>query len=412
MMRLLVVTQYFWPENFIITDLLSQLSIKGFEVSVLTGKPNYPIGKIFDGYSLLGTSFENKYGIKIFRVPIFPRGKFSKIRLFLNYFSFILSAYLFGKKLIRGIEYDLVFVFAPSPLLQALPAIYFANKNKVPLIVWVQDLWPESLIATGNLKNKIIINLITSLVRIIYKFSNTILVQSRAFSPPVGILTNDPSKIRYYPNFFKVNSFKTSSKDIEDLKKLMEPYFCIVFAGNLGTAQDMPTIIKLSQLLLPYKKIKIVLVGSGNQDEWLLQQKNFFGLTNLDLPGRFEASDMPAIFDASDALLVSLRSDHTFSLTIPSKLQAYLAAGRPILAALDGEGARIVKEAGAGLCSEAGNAFMLKENVLKLFNMSHAEKIQMGVSGRKYFEKNFSSEVLVNYLIEIFKETISISEKK
>jgi glycosyltransferase involved in cell wall biosynthesis len=247
---------------------------------------------------------------------------------------------------------------------------------------------------------------------LIYGACDRILVQSQAFVAPVAALTDDPAKIHYYPNFYQAGADRPVSLRATELVKMLRTNFCVLFAGNLGKAQSLETIIGAARLLLPHSEIRIVLVGSGSMDDWLEQQRHTYGLSNLILAGRFEASDMRVIFDAADTLLVSLRPNPAFSLTIPSKLQAYLSTGRPILAALDGEGARIISEAGAGLCSEAGNENALANNVLAMAAMSPLERQQMGQRGRRYFDRHFAPDVLSDELVEHFKEVIFKSEQR
>lgn len=411
-MRVLLLSQYYWPENFLINSLVPLLVKRGIEVTVLTGKPNYPDGQIFEGYRAGGTQIEQHGGATVLRVPIVARGRYSRIRLAINYLSFIFSGILMGRSLVGKRAYDVVFVYAPSPLLQALPAMWLAYGRRVPLVIWVQDLWPESLAAAGGVRSKLVLNAVASVVRLIYRASDSILVQSRSFVASVAPLTDDPKKIRYYPNLYQASSESGASPRAGDLACALRESFSVVFAGNLGTAQSLETIVEAARLLLPYPHIRIVLVGSGSLDYWLEQQKQIHGLTNLLLAGRFEAVDMPAIFAAAEALLVSLGSDPIFGMTIPSKIQAYLAAGRPILAALNGEGARIIHEARAGLCSEAGNALALAENVLKMVAMSPRERCQLGLNGRRYFDGNFAPDALADALVEHFREVISRQEKR
>ena len=409
-MRVLLVTQYYWPENFLINNVVPLLVARGIEVTVLTGKPNYPDGLIFPGYKASGIMIEDHHQAKLIRVPILPRGSRSKFRIALNYLSFLLSVFIFGDRLVRELKYDLVFVYAPSPLLQALAAIPLARNRRVPLIVWVQDLWPESLSAFKVVRNKWLLAVVGYLVRLIYRSCDRILVQSQAFVSPVSLLTDDPNKIYYYPNFYQLNSDQAPSPRALELVKTLNEQFSVVFTGNLGQAQSLDTIVAVARILRAHVHIRIVLVGSGTLDNWLADQKAKYGLTNLILAGRFDASDMQSIFEASDALLVSLQRDPALSLTIPSKLQAYLAAGRPILAALDGEGARIVHEAEAGFCSEAANDTALADNILKMAALSPLERLQMGINGRQYFNENFSPDELANKLVDHFKSTISKRE--
>jgi glycosyltransferase involved in cell wall biosynthesis len=410
-MRILLLTQYYWPENFLINSLVPLLVARGVEVTVLTGKPNYPDGLIFEGYRAGGCQREQHDNTIVLRLPIVARGSRSRTRLALNYLSFIFSGYLFGQGLVKEREYELVFVYAPSPLLQALPAIWLARLRQVPLVVWVQDLWPESLLATGSIKNQWLLSVIARLVRIVYRASDRILVQSQAFIAPVAALTDDPAKIHYYPSMYKTSSYCVVSPRVIALTKELQAFFSVVFAGNLGTAQALDTIVETARHLVHHPEIRFVVVGSGSLGDWLSQQRDVYDLTNLTLAGRFEASDMSTIFAAAEALLVSLRPEPAFELVIPGKLQAYLAAGRPVLAALDGEGSRIIREAGAGLCSPAGNAKALAENVLRMAALSPRERYQMGQNGRRYFERHFTPDALADELVEHFKEVISEQEK-
>jgi glycosyltransferase involved in cell wall biosynthesis len=411
-MRVLLVTQYYWPENFLINHLVPLLLARGVEVTVLTGKPNYPDGLMFPGYRAMGTQAEHHEGVEILRIPTFPRGRNSHTRLALNYFAFILAGTLLGRAAVGNRPYDLVFVYAPSPLLQALPAIRLAHRKKVPLIVWVQDLWPESLLATNAVKNQWILSLVGRCVRYIYRSSDRILVQSRAFVVSVANLVTNSEKIYYYPNLYPTDTEQPASQPALDLARRLRAQFSVVFAGNLGTAQSLETIIETARKLKNHPEISIVLVGSGSMDEWLQQQCAEYQLNNLVLAGRFDASDMDTIFQSASALLVSLRPSPTFSMTVPSKLQAYLAAGRPIIAALDGEGERIVHEAEAGFCSEAGNADALVENILRMAATSEANRLLMGGNGRRYFDKNFAPDALADELVTHFKETIRAMEQR
>ena len=199
-MRLLIWSQYFWPENFIINPLAKALRRLDAEVSVLTGKPNYPDGKVFDGYRASGLGYDRFGQIDVFRVPVIPRGKRSRFGLALNYLSFILSAFFFAPVLLRKKRVDVIFVYAPSPLLQALPALALGFFRRVPVVLWVQDLWPESLAATKLVTNRWLLKAVRSCVRIIYKHVDLVLVQSEAFIGPISCLGVNREKIVYFPN--------------------------------------------------------------------------------------------------------------------------------------------------------------------------------------------------------------------
>jgi glycosyltransferase involved in cell wall biosynthesis len=410
-MKVLIVTQYFWPESFVINALAELLQAQGVKVGVLTGQPNYPDGVIFKGYGIWNVSRERHRDVDIFRMPLLPRGRNSRWRLALNYVSFILSGFIVGPWILRREPFDLVFVYAPSPLLQALPAVRLARRRRVPLVVWVQDLWPESLQAVAQVSNRWILKAVSTAVKSIYRASDRILVQSRAFTGPVAALTDRPEKIFYYPNPFQPAPGGEESSRAADLVGVLRRHFCVVFAGNLGTAQALDTVLDAAKLLSPHPNIRIVLVGSGSKEAWLTEQCEQRRIGNVVLAGRFDPSDMTPIFAAASALLVTLKPDPALALTTPSKVQAYLAAGRPIIAALDGEGARIIQESGAGLCSPAGDADALAASIARMAQLPSEEREAMGARGRDYFAEHFAPERLVGELMQHFEQVIAASEK-
>ncbi|MDB1111407.1 glycosyltransferase family 4 protein [Pseudomonas extremaustralis] len=400
-MKILVLSQYFWPESFIINDIVRTLDEQGHDIVVATGKPNYPDGRIFEGYSAKGVQHERYLGkIDVFRVPLWPRGKGGAKNLIFNYLSFVLAGLLFLPWMLRKREFDAILVFAPSPVLQAIPAIPLKWLKRAKLALWVQDLWPESLKATGFISNPHALKAVGWLVKGIYRCCDILLVQSRAFFEPVSRYA-DPDKIIYYPNSIDANSSADAVPVPPELSALLEQYFCVVFAGNLGTAQALDTLVEAALHLREDVQIRLVLVGSGSRLEWLQSQQQALGLNNLILAGRFVPQAMPQIFEKSSALLVSLNDNEAFAQTVPSKIQAYLAAGRPILASINGEGARVVSEAGAGLTSAAGEALPLVENIRRLQALGVAEREAMGKSGRDYFDANFDMPSQVNNLVRL-----------
>ncbi|MGF6694977.1 glycosyltransferase family 4 protein [Metapseudomonas resinovorans] len=401
-MKILIVSQYFWPENFLINDFSRKLVENGHEVVVATGKPNYPDGEIFSGYERSGVQVESYLDkIEVVRVPLRPRGKGGALNLALNYLSFVASGVWYLPRLLRGRDFDFILVFAVSPITQAIPAILLKWIKGAHLAVWVQDLWPESLSATGFVKKGVALKLVGKVVRIIYSCCNTVLIQSRAFFEPVKAYTS-ASKIIYFPNSIDPESITGAGGAIPlELSRELEGCFGVVFAGNVGSAQAIETIVDAAALLQDCKDIKIFVVGSGSMSGWLKAQKELLGLSNLVIPGRFAMESMPHIFKVSSALLVSLKDQKIFSSTIPSKVQAYLAAGRPIVASLDGEGARVVAESGAGVVCPPEDAHSLAGCIRILYNMTPEDRESMGVSGRRYFEENFDMNSQVERLIEI-----------
>jgi glycosyltransferase involved in cell wall biosynthesis len=402
-MKILVVSQYFWPEGFIINDIVRTLDELGHEVVVATGKPNYPDGKIFDGYCAKGTQRERYLEkIDVLRVPLWPRGKGGAKNLILNYLSFVLAGLLFLPWMLRKREFDAILIFAPSPILQAIPAIPLKWLKKAKLALWVQDLWPESLAATGFVRNPHVLRVVGWLVRGIYHCCDTLLVQSQAFVEPV-LRYADPKKIVYYPNSMDVRPLAETVSIPSELSDFLEAHFCVVFAGNLGTAQALDTLVQAAEHLKEDADIRLVVVGSGSRLAWLQAQKTLLALDNLVLVGRYPPQSMPQIFERSAALLVSLNAEAIFAQTVPSKIQAYLAAGRPIIACLNGEGARIIQEAGAGVSSPAEQVLPLVAAIREMYSLSDAEREAMGEAGRAYFDRNFDMDTQVRRLIDLLQ---------
>lgn len=401
-MNILIVSQYFWPENFRINDLVKALLVKAMRVDVLTGQPNYPDGQVFDGYRA-GNFTKHSWGsATVHRLPLVPRGHGSAIRLICNYLSFVISGILLAPFALRRKRIDVIFVYAISPILQAIPAILIKWIKGAKLVIWVQDLWPESLEATGFVRNRWLLAMVRVLVRWIYRHADLILVQSEAFIAPVAALA-DAGKICYYPNSAD-DVFTSSSVDDECKISGLENGFSVVFAGNLGAAQAVDTIIDAAELLKDTPDIRIILVGSGSRTAWLQSQIEQRGLSNVLLAGQYPLSAMPAILRRAGALLVTLKDEAIFCHTIPSKIQAYLAVGRPIVACLNGEGARIIAQAEAGVSCPAENAVALAQAISSLYEMSDEGRAQLGKNGQRYFEQHFDSNLLTQTLIGHFEK--------
>ncbi len=407
-MRILLISQYFYPETFIINELVKCLVSQGHTIELLTGKPNYPDGDIFPGYKARGCTSELfDDSVLIHRVPICRRGK-GVVRRVANYASFVLSGLFYFYQLTKGKKFDVIFVFMPSPITSVLPALYLKKRLKLHLVVWVQDLWPETLSATGFVKNHFLLQAAGRLVRWIYTRVDTLLGQSEAFYKPISCYASE-EKIIYYPNScLEMTGDLTSKNQIpSDLLFELEHHFCLVFAGNLGTAQSLETIVRASEHLTHLAGFRLILVGSGSMSKWVEQQIQEKKLTHLILAGRFPPAIMPVIFSLAKGLLVTLKRDDTFRYIIPSKIQAYLAAGRPVIAALDGEGARIVDAAEAGFTSPAEDAKALVKNIERLYHLSISEREILGEAGRAYFLKHFEMFSQSKYLIEILDDRIN-----
>jgi glycosyltransferase involved in cell wall biosynthesis len=395
-MRILVVSQYFWPESFRINELVQTLVERGEEVHVLTGKPNYPEGKVFQGYRALGSLRERWKGASVYRVPLFPRGFRSGVRLFLNYLSFMVSAATFGAWMLRRVSCDVIFVYAPSPILKALPALFIGWVKRVPVVVYVQDLWPESLEATGYVRNRFAIRMVESLVRFIYRHADLILVSSRPFFASVQRFL-PTADVVYYPNSVDASFGDPKSGPQPDVPAL-RCGFTVVFAGNVGAAQAVHVITEAAGILKGHPEIRFVVLGSGSELEWMRGQIAQRGLNNLTLAGRFPVRAMPSLLAQAGALLVTLADRQIFAATVPNKIQAYMAVGRPIIAAMNGEGARLVQEAQAGLAVPAENARALADAILEMHAMSPLEREALGRNAQMYYRQQFDHEALVTDL--------------
>ena len=394
-MRILIVTQYFYPEPFRINDLALALHGRNHTVTVLTGTPNYPEGHTYPGYGWMPVGKEIYCGIPVIRVPQITRGAAKNWRLILNYLSFAVSACLLGPLRCRQ-KFDIVLVYEPSPITVGLPGMLMGEIKGAPVMLWIQDLWPETLAAVGQ---RGLLTRVASLIsNFIHQGCDLLLIQSEAFTPPLISRGIKPARIRYLPNwaedFYKQKEPIAIADPLRDFKGTR-----ILFAGNIGTSQSFETIIQAAQLLKYRGNIHWIIVGDGLRRHWLEEQIRSHQLTaTVTLLGRHPAEDMSALFSHADALLVTLRRDPVFSITIPSKIQSYLASGKAIVGALDGEGARILKESGAGLVTNAQDAQGLAQCVLQIAAMPAAERISMGIRGREYFDRHFSRDKLIDRL--------------
>jgi len=401
-MKILLVTQYFYPENFKSNDIALELTKRGHEVTVLTGLPNYPEGKIHENYGFFKKTKENYQGVSVLRTWLVPRGKGGGIRLFLNYFSWAFFASIRAFFLSFQKKYDIVLVHEPSPITQGFPAIIVKKIQKIPLHFWVLDLWPESLTSAGGIKNKYVLSFFTKMVQYIYNNSDKLLISSKGFKESIMRKGDYSEKLVYFPNWAE-DSILKGNVDYP-IPNLPEG-FKIVFAGNIGVAQDVDSIIKSALILKEKIDIHFVFIGDGRSKG---QLEDFVLKNDLDKTvhflGRFPIDTMKTFFGKADVLLVSLKDEMIFNLTVPAKLQAYLCAKKPILGMLNGEGAAIINDANCGLSVNAGDSKGLAERILKLYEMSSEERNILGGNGFKYFEENFTMSKCIDNLEFILKK--------
>lgn len=404
-MRILIISQYFWPEDFRVNDLATELVGRSHEVTVLTGQPNYPNRSLFPDYGVVRPWRQTVDGVKIKRVPLASRGNGQGWRLALNFLSFAASASLLGPLRARG-GYDVIFVYEPSPVTVGIPAVLLKRLTGAPIVFWVQDLWPETLAATGAVRSPAVLRLLARLVRWLYRASDRILVESEGFVSHALVNGAAPHKLSYLPNWAE-SSYQPVELSRDAAERDQVPKgFCVMFAGNLGISQSLETLLDAAEATRDQRDIHWVVLGDGRQRAWLAGQVAARGLSStVHLLGRHPVEAMPRFFSLAQALLVTLKREPIYALTIPSKVQSYLACGRPIVGALDGEGARVIEESGAGVVGPAEDGQALADSVLVLYRMSAEERAAMGRNGHAYFTRNFERERLLDQLEETLLHT-------
>lgn len=406
-MRILIVTQYFWPENFKINDLAQELRKRNNEVTVLTGLPNYPNGKFYKNYSFFkGPYKEFHEGIEIIRVPLTPRRNGKGINLFFNYLSFVLFASFYALFKLEK-RFDKIFVFEISPVTIGIPAIIIKKKFKIPIFFWVLDLWPESVFAASGLKkHKSLVFILEKLVRSIYKNCNYILVSSKSFYKSIESRGVERKRIKYFPNWAEDVFLKSAVLD-ENLPELPTG-FNILYAGNIGEAQDFENIIKVIRIAKRNKctqNVNWLFIGDGRKRKWLEREleKNDLESCAFYL-GKFQIEEVPYFFSRADALFVSLKAEKIFEFTVPAKIQTYMTARKPILAMISGEGKDVIESSKSGFVAYAGNPMELVKKLEKLVSLTDLERARYGENGYQFYLDNFNRTELVSKLIRLLKK--------
>ena len=398
-MRLLVVSQYFWPENFRINDLVTELVRRGHQVTVLTGLPNYPDGKIFQEFCDDPSRYSHYEGAEVIRVPLMPREQ-GGVRLMLNYLTFAVSASVIGLWKLRARQFDAILAYEPSPITVGLPAAAMRAVKQAPLAFWVLDLWPETLQAIGVVRSRTLLQTVGKLVTFIYKRCDLILAQSRSFIPQIQKYAGNNSRVVYFPNWAE-SVFDIQHAVPAAEVSLTPGSFNVMFAGNIGDAQDFPAILAAAESLKSHAHIRWLIVGDGRMSGWVAEEIRRRHLQDcVYMLGRHPVERMPSFFKHANALLVSLKDEPIFSMTIPGKLQSYLASGIPVAAMLNGEGAEVVRSSRAGLTCPAGDHAGLAAAVLKLSQMTHEEHDAMGRNGRDASVREFDRDKLISQLEE------------
>lgn len=397
-MKILVVCQYYTPEPFRIGDICETLVSMGHEVVVLTGTPNYPTGKIYPGYERRRKCRETVSGVQVIRVPLIPRGQ-CFIRLAMNYVSFALTSCI--KILFLKHDFDVVYVYQLSPVTMALPALLYKKITGKKILLYCLDIWPESIVAVNIKRSSLVYSLLLVISRCIYHRVDSICVSSFSF-------------IRYFKNHIKFNVeeknylaqfaedlyMSVPSGDLESSEGIVK----FIFAGNIGEMQSVETIIWAASKLKDLNNVQWHIVGDGSarkRCENLARELDL--MDRVFFYGHRPATEMPMFFSKASALLVTLKKHDHISYTLPGKVQSYMAAGKPVIGAIDGEANKIIQESGCGLCCEAENHEALAKLIRQF--VSEPWKIKSYSSNSlKYYEENFKKSVFMKRLITMLQD--------
>lgn len=392
--KILVVCQYYKPEPFRISDICEEMVRRGHEVHVVTGYPNYPEGILYEGYGKGKHIDEVINGVKVHRCYTVPR-QIGTIKRMLNYYSFAISstAYVLSKKCKAsdGKAFDIVFCNQLSPVMMAYAAIAYKKKHKIPAVMYCLDLWPESLIAGGITRDSVIYKYFHSVSKRIYRAMDKILITSRMFSEYLQkefFICAD--KIEYLPQYAE-GIFEVSDSDKDTVT------FDFMFAGNIGEIQSIETIIKAAKMLTD-EPVRFHIVGGGTD----LERLKGLGkdLNNVSFYGRRPLEEMPEFYKKADAMLITLKADEVLSLTLPGKVQSYMAAGKPIIGAISGETEKVIADAECGYCGKAEDDKELAENIRKF--IKNPNRDLMGRNARDYYEKHFEQKKFMDGLERYF----------
>lgn len=401
-MKILVVCQYYHPEPFRIKDICEEMVRRGHEVHVVTGYPNYPEGNIYPGYGKGKRIDEIINGVKIHRCFTIPR-KTGAIYRFLNYYSYSISAqhYVKSKKCVtsNGGDFDIVFCNQLSPVMMAEAAVAYKVKKNVPVVMYCLDLWPESLIAGGIKKGSLIYKVFHKISKKLYRKMDEILITSQKFSGYLSREFGIPEKsITYLPQY------------AEGIFEKMEPKeetgsYEFVFAGNIGELQGIEVILKVA-MLLKEEPVTFHIVGSGSDLQRLKKIKEKNNIENVIFHGRKPIEEMPSFYKRADAMLVTLKADNVLSLTLPGKVQSYMAVGKPIIGSIDGETRDIIENAKCGYCGPAEDEQVLADNIRKFILCKN--RAEMGKNARTYYEEHFEEKIFMNQLEKELYENFSL----
>ena len=402
-MRILFLSQWYIPEPDIKVHLLAQdLAARGHQVTSITAFPNYPQGRIYPGYHQRLWQWENLDGVRVLRLPLYPDHSRAKMRRMMNYFSFAASASVLGPALCGPA--DVMWVYHP-PLTVGIPAWWIGLLRRVPFIYEIQDMWPETVAATGMISNGQIIRWLGKLARFVYRRTAAITVISPCFKQNLIAKGVPAAKIHVIPNWADEENYRPVPPDpaLAERHKLKDR-FNVIYGGNLGAAQAMENVLAAAALLRDLPKVQFVLIGDGVDTAALQRQAAEQKLDNVEFIPRQPVEQMPHFFALADLLLIHLNRDPLFEITIPGKTIAYLACGRPILGVVSGDTADVIRRAGAGTICPQGDPAALASSVRAFYAMSPHEREAMGQAGRQAFLANYTRQILVERYEKLFQD--------
>ena len=390
-MRILILTQWFDPEptpkGLAFVKTLQQA---GHEVRVVTGYPNYPGGRVYPGYRIRGISHERMDGIDITRLPLYPSHDQSRLGRVLNYVSFGAAALFYGLFMRR--RPDVMYVYHP-PLTTALAGMFISWVRGIPFVLDLQDLWPDTLPATGMVHNPIILKVVERLMRWVYARADAILPQSPGFTARLRAFGVPEEKMYLVYNWCDEKALSSRPPASWQPPAAFQGKFVVGYAGNLGMAQRLDALLDAAALLQGRPDICLFIVGAGTEKERLQQRAQALGLSNTIFLPAMPFNEIGGLLELADALVVHLRRDPLFEITVPSKTQAYMFMGKPVVVAVQGDAATLVADAGAGVEAQAEGPRSIADAILQLAAMSAEERAAMGARGRQYYDAHLSLAV-------------------
>lgn len=404
-MKVLILSQWYPPEPTTLKQAMAcDLVKRGHQVLSITGFPNYPSGKVYPGYRQRLWQREEIDGVRVLRLPLYPDRSRSGVRRALNFLSFAASTSLLGPILCGSA--DVMWVYHP-PLTVGIPAWWIGLLRRVPFVYEIQDMWPETLIATGMMRSRTALAVLNRLARFIYARAAAITVISPGFKRNLIAKGVPADKIHVIPNWADEDLYRpVPPNQALATEHGLAGRFNVVFAGNMGFAQGLDTVIEAAQQLRDLPEVQFVFIGDGVDESRLRQMVVQQQVTNVRFFGRQPAEHMPHFFALADVFLVHLKRDPLFEITIPSKTLAYMACGRPILMAVAGDAADVVRDAGAGLTCAPEDSKALADAVRTLYAMPAAERERMGQGGREAFLNHYTRRVLMDRYEVLFEDTV------